>query len=529
MLILPTEVALVKKINAEDRLIDFIRLLWPTVEPANVFCEGWAIEAICDHLEAVTSGEIRRLIINVPPGFMKSMTTCVFWPAWEWIKKPSMRYVCASYSSMLTERDNLRMCRLIQSPEYQAMWGSVFTANESMTKVSNSETGFKLATSVSGVGTGERGDRVVIDDGNSIKEVESVKVRESTNQWVREVVPTRLSNPMASAIINIQQRTHEGDVTGTLLADEGGYEHLMIPMRYDGRRYVSGIGWEDPRADEFEDWQAENSDREDRAMPLLPLSSSLLAWPERFPMWVVDRDEKAMGPYATAGQHQQAPSPRGGGILKREWWQQWGPDDPRGFKFPQFDFVCAWLDGAYTEKESNDPSALAVLGTFEHPITALPKVMLVRVWTDRLQLHELVLKVDATCRRYRVSTLLVENKASGISVVQELARLFAQRPYNIVLVDPRGRDKISRAHAVVPMFVDGIVYAPRTEWAIAAQDECAVFPRGSHDDQVDAIVGGLKWLRDAGMVSRKEEHRSSERERLMDQDQRDHLQPLYRT
>lgn len=532
------DLPMIQQLNAEDRLIDFIRLMWSAVEPATPYVDGWAIHAICDHLEAVAAGEITRLIINVPPGFMKSLATCVFFPAWLWgpRNRPAMRFLCASYSSSLTERDNMRTVQLTRSEGYRAMWGDRFRANESMVKIVTDKTGWKLATSVGGVGTGERADIVLIDDPNSVKEAESQTVRASTNQWLREVMPTRLSNPRSSAIVVIQQRTHEEDATGTLLKDAGDYEHLMIPMQWDGRRYATGIGWTDPRT--IIDVQPSETDREWWRV------RGELAFPSRFPAWVVERDQKAMGSYAVAGQFQQAPAPRGGGIIKDEWWQQWGPDDPRGLKFPPFDLVVAFYDGAYTTKEHNDPSALAVLGTFmdNYPnpdpelrkmqsLSGTPKVMLARCWAERLAINDAVRKLDETCRRYRVSLLLVENKANGISVVQELHRLFVEKPYSVVLVDPghRNADKVARTMSVVPLFEDEMVYCPNTDWARAVRDEFIVFPRGSHDDQVDAVVGGLRWLRDNGMLKRTEEVMTEERDRMMEEDDRGRQAPLYRT
>ena len=529
----PADLALIRRMNAEESLLDFIKQAWHAVEPATPFVSGWAVDAICEHLEAVSNDEIFRLIINVPPGFMKSLTANVFWPAWEWGPRgaASTRYISASYSSSLTERDNLRMCQLIHSPWYQEHWGYRFKANESSIQVKNDKTGWKAATSVGGVGTGLRGDRVVIDDANSVKQAESQTVLASTNQWIREVMPTRLSDPQTGAIINIQQRTNEADATGTLLTDGGDYVHLMIPMEFDGRKYVNGIGWEDPRS--VEDIDPTNMGREWWRV------RGELAFPERFPVWVVERDKRAMGTYATSGQFQQMPSPRGGGIIKMEWWKQWGPDNPRGLKFPPFDLVMAFYDGAYTTKTQNDPSACAVMGTFmdnyrnpdpdaDHTLSGMPKVMLANCWAERLALNDVVRKIDETCRKYRVSILLVENKANGHSVVQELHRLFVEKPYSVVLVDPGSSDKVARAMSVVPLFEDGMIYAPNTEWAVAAKEELGVFPRGAHDDRVDAIVGALRWLRDNAMLKRQDEVLVEEREAMIEEDERARWVPLYR-
>jgi hypothetical protein len=224
--------------DAEEALIDFVRLLWPAIEPARPFVEGWVLGAMCEHLTAVTEGEITRLLVNVPPGFTKSLLVNVFWPAWEWgpRAKPETRYLAFSYSEELTKRDNGRFRNLISSPLYRALWGHVFGPGDQFgrRKVENDRTGWKFASSIGGVGTGERGDRVLVDDPNNVKKAESKAVLESTNLWLTEVMPDRLNDQRRSAIILIQQRTNEKDCSGTLLALDAGYVHLSVPMSHDG-------------------------------------------------------------------------------------------------------------------------------------------------------------------------------------------------------------------------------------------------------------------------------------------------------
>jgi predicted phage terminase large subunit-like protein len=473
--------------------------LWHAVEPETPFIDGWVIYAICKHLQAVSERKIRRLLINVPPGFSKSLCSNVFYPAWEWgpRRRPHLRYVTASYSSGLTERDNTRMQQVALSELYQRYWGDAFNGKPNIVKFSNNRTGWKLATSVGGIGTGERGDRVIIDDPNNVKVTESKIVRESTNQWLREVMPTRLNSPTKSAVICIQQRTHEEDASGTLLSGKRHWCHVMVPMRYDPDRHCTTYTddgtpfWSDPRRVPGE-----------------------LAWPERFPMREVQLLEGDLGEYATAGQFAQMPMPRGGGIIKRDWWQIYGPDDPiaAALKFPAFSFVLASLDTAYTAQEENDPSALVVMGVWTHPDTGYQQVMLIYAWHERLALHDLVQRVAYTCDKYRVDRLLIENKAAGHSVQQELRRLFAGAQWGVQFTDPtRLGEKEARAHSVSHIFEEKMVYRPNTEWGLMVEDEISIFPRGSHDDFCDAVFQGLRMLRDNGLLSRKQEQREQER------------------
>lgn len=485
----------------EGKLIDYAEYVWPVVEPAIPFVRGWAIEAIAEHLQAVTDGYLTRLMMNVPPGFTKSLMTDVFWPSYEWGPKnmPWLRYVCAAYSNHLTERDNMRCRNIVISDRYQRMWGSRFKiSNEQFTKIkfANDKTGWKLATSVGGIGVGERGDRFIIDDPNNTMDMESDQVRDTTNLWFTEVVPDRLNNPQKSAIVIIQQRLHEDDVSGVAIAREMGFTHLMIPMEHDSSRHcvtVLGLNedgtrkiWEDPRKEDGE-----------------------LAWPERFTQKVCDDLQRDKGPHAWAGQYQQSPEPRGGSIIKRDFWQLW--EEP---KFPQFEYILASVDTAYTDKEENDPSAMTIWGVFRD-LNNNPKIMLMHAWQERLQFHELVQRIIANCSmspvpktvpQFPVDRVLIEAKASGISVGQELHRLLKGSGKFGVELNPVEGDKYARLQSVQHLFSDEMIYAPDRTWADMVINQCAIFPKGSRDDLVDTTSQALKYLRDQGFALRREEY-----------------------
>lgn len=483
------------KADSEESLLKFIKLHWRVLEPEQPFVSGWALEAICEHLEAVTYGEVNRLLINVPPGFMKSLATDVFWPAWEWGPKnmPSMRYLSFSYSASLTERDNNRFRDLIRSPEYQSNWADRFGVSPTTfntTKAANNKTGWKIATSVGGVGTGERGDRVIIDDPHNVKDSESDTIREETVRWFRESLQTRLNNPASSPIVVIMQRVHEADVSGTILAGEMGYTHLMIPMSYDSRRHcVTSIGWEDPRHEDGE-----------------------LAFPARYPAATIRQLTNDMSDFAIAGQFQQAPTPRGGGIFKSDWWKPWPPEgeetDERGnpvarLSYPAMDYIVASLDTAMTSKEENDYSALSVWGVWTDS-SRHPKIMLMSFWQKRLDFHELVEKVRQTCGARRVNALLIEAKNNGFSVAQEIARLCGPEEWQTILWPVKG-DKVARAYAVQHLLRNGLVYAPDRSWADEVIDQAASFPKGAHDDAVDSMTMALQHLRNIGFAKLTEE------------------------
>lgn len=510
------ELARIRKKKCENSLAYFVKQAWSIIEPGQEYVHGWHIDFICAHLEAITNGYVlddgtpyNRLLVNVPPGTMKSLLIGVFWPAWEWGPQnmPHLRYVCASHSQDLAVRDGLRMRRLIQSEWYQKNWGDRVTLTgdqNQKTKFENTATGFRQAAA-SGSITGSRGDRVIIDDPLSVDDAASDAVRNSTNTWFLEAVPTRLNSPKNSAIVVVMQRLHEEDVSGVILEKDLGYDHIMLPMRYDSSRATpTALGYEDPREMDGE-----------------------LLFPQRFPIEVVDRDEKAMGPYATAGQFQQTPEPRGGGIIKREWWQLWDQDI-----YPPMDYIVASLDTAYTEKTENDMSALTVWGIFSSDTIAQPtrrvarngtlydeainvgrtyaeqhpKLIMINAWADRLPLHELVNKVAQTCKSMRVDLLLIEGKASGISVAQELRRLYGGEEFGVQLINPGAQDKMARLYSVQHLFAEGMIYAPDRAWADQVITQCAQFPRAKHDDLVDTVSQALRHLRTSGLLTRAPEH-----------------------
>jgi len=261
-----------------------------------------------------------------------------------------------------------------------------------------------------------------------------------------------------------------------------------------------------------------------------------------------------LGPYGYAGQFQQSPSPRGGGIVKREDWQLWDDEAAKAqgvkdaSKYPPMDFIIASLDGAYTSKQENDPSALTVWGVFQRGGSqarrllsrqgdvseliderdTIPGVMLMTAWAKRLPLHGpeilrdpneseaaykmrqraawgLVEHIIDTCNKYNIDKLLIEAKGPGISVAQEIKRLNRTAHWNVELVNPGNFDKVARANAIQPIFSSGAVFAPDKAWAEAVITEWESFPRGKHDDLVDSTTQALKYLRERGLLQRPEE------------------------
>jgi hypothetical protein len=320
-----------KRRAASASLYEFVQQAWHVVEPGVPFIPSWHIEEICEHLEAITAGEIRKLLINIPPRHSKSTIVSVMWPMWEWLTDPSHKYLCASYSGTLSIRDNLKARRLIQSPWYQERWGHMFRLagdQNAKQRFENDRTGYRLATSVGGTATGEGGSRLILDDPHSAQEAQSDVIRDSALEWFDMVWSTRLNDPKKDAMVTIMQRLHERDISGHILADIGGWEHLMIPAEWDGVRRKTSLGPYDPRQKKGE-----------------------LICPERFGEKEITELKQLLGSYGTSGQLQQDPVPSEGGILKTKEFQLWPAD--KGL--PQFEYILQSYDCAFTEKTTGAP------------------------------------------------------------------------------------------------------------------------------------------------------------------------------
>lgn len=553
------------KADAEDSLYFFLQKAWRYID-SSPFTEGWPIEAVAEHLQAVADGDIRRLIINIPPRCSKSSLTSVAFPAWVWAQPwstptsgPGVQFLHASYAQQLSLRDSVKCRRLIESPWYQSLWGERYRLTgdqNTKTRFDNDKNGSRLATSVGSALTGEGGSIIVVDDPNAAQEAHSEATIAATIEWWDSALSTRLNDPKTGAFIVIQQRLSEEDLTGHIMSkDEGEWTHLCLPMRYEWRRHsFSVIGdteWNDPRGldDNGEPLVVVNEDGERVPVSIeaeyeLEQRENALLWPERFGENEVTILEKQLGPWASAGQLQQRPSPKGGGIIKRDWWQVWDNKI-----YPNMDTIIATLDTAYTTKTNNDPSAMTVWGVFSQDVSAIaptmaanrygdridyyrqmnetnPRAMLMYAWQGRYELHDLVTKVAETCKNFNVDLILIENKAAGHSVAQEMRRLFGAAQFGVQMFDPKSMDKLARLYSVQHLFAEGLVYAPIRPWAEMVINQCEQFPKGKHDDLVDTVSMAMRHLRDTGILIRSSEW-AAEVEASLAFESKNSIAPLY--
>jgi predicted phage terminase large subunit-like protein len=283
----------VPKERMEARLHEFVEQAWPLVEPDCRFIDGWHIWAICEHLEAVADGRIKRLLVNIPPGCSKSLLAAVFWPCWVWgpRNRPQSRWLFASYGQELSTRDSLKCRKILESDWYQSLWGDRVTLSDEQnqkTKFENSSGGWRLATSIDGRGTGEHPDFIVWDDPHNVNDAESQVERERVIAWRAATISLRgMTRDVRE--VGIMQRLHRDDLAGWMLkTHQESLDHLCLPMRYeeDAMRRPTSIGWTDPRVNEGE-----------------------LLWPQGIDEWTVTDKERQLG-YHAEGQLQQRPPTR---------------------------------------------------------------------------------------------------------------------------------------------------------------------------------------------------------------------------
>lgn len=354
---------------AKRSLKEFVRQSWHVLEPSTPYIHGWHLDAISEHLEAVTRGEIRNLLINMPPRHMKSIQVSVMWPCWVWLNNPQKRWLFSSYAAVLSTRDSVKCRRLIESPWYQRNFGDIYqlTSDQNVkNRYENTVTGYRIATSVGGAATGEGGDIIVVDDPHNVVEATSKRMREATLEWWDETMSTRLNDPKTGAKVIVMQRVHEEDLSAHVL-EQGGYEHLCLPAEYEGTKVFTSIGWTDPRKGIGE-----------------------LLWPERFGREEIDTLKRTLGTYGAAGQLQQRPQPLEGGAFKATWLKWftkkqifYNHEDETWYFLGEPLRIFQGVDPAISEKEEADDFADVTIG-----ITPSQKIPFLDVFHDHLPFTE---------------------------------------------------------------------------------------------------------------------------------------------
>lgn len=422
-------------------LSQFVRGAWHVVEPGRKLVWNWHVDVICAYLEAVAAGKIRRLIINVPPGTMKSLVVSVFFPAWRWISDPSLRFLCGSNESTLATRDAMRMRSLVSSPWYADRWGeTVQLAADQGEKMlyQNTQRGHRESQGVLAKITGKRGDILCWDDPHDSRQSDSDVIRQGVIDAWDMAWSSRLNDPDTSAVIIIMQRVHHDDITGHLLRKvEQNWCHLVIPMRFDPERAFDAgkdIGrpdLTDPRTEPGE-----------------------LMFPARFSEQSVRDLEHDLGPYGTAGQLQQSPSPRGGGEMRIEWLNRYSAQPIGGNRIVLADPAGERKPGV-TGKRDN-----TAMGVIE--IGADNNLYLIDGYRDRLNLVERTDILFAWHRKYRPLQVGYESYGAQSDIAHIRDRQ-EREGYRFRITELGGSmRKEDRIRRLIPLLEAGRLWLPQT-------------------------------------------------------------------
>lgn len=453
--------------SSRRSLHEFLRrYAWPILFPGTEFKDNWHIGCICEHLEAVQSGQIKKLIINIPFRHLKSTIVSQTFPAWDWITNPHLQYLTASYIKDLATRDAVNSRRIIESEAYQNDFGDRFrmtTDQNVKTRYENDHNGTRVVTSTDGAATGFGGNRRIIDDPISSMGADSLLAINSSIEWWKGTMATRGNDPESDTTIIVHQRVNERDLTGYILAEEEGWEHLVLPLRYE-KEFVKPptvIGFIDPRTEEGE-----------------------LLHPERMGEVAAKDLAKTLGVYHTNAQCQQRPDSRGGNIFVRTFWKFWKV-------LPELDEIVLSVDCAFKDTKSSDYVAMQAWGR-----KGADKYLLYRI-REHLGFSATITALRALHNKYpNAVAILIEDKANGSAVIETLKKDIA----GIIAINPEG-GKVARAFAIQPEHEAGNLYLPDPSIAAGAGiedylSEVTGFPNPAfHDDEVDATTQVVNWFK----------------------------------
>lgn len=445
-------------------LAEFSRWAWAIIEPSTPLIWNWHLDAVCEHLQALVENRlgVNNLALSVPPGSGKSRIVSVMLPAWLWIGKPAWKGIFASGNPRVSLRDSMLTRALIGSPHYRNKFGvgwDVSYDQDAKGLFSNTATGWRMATTSGARTTGDRASSLIVDDPLDAAEAFSKAARQAVTDWWSQAFANRLSDLITGKRVIIAQRLHQEDLIGYVLGTERNFwEHLVIPMEFEpSRRFTTSISWTDPRTEDGE-----------------------LMFPQRFPANIVVQERQRLGISGYAGQMQQRPSAAEGELFRRGCLQLIAPD-----ALPLCTSKIISLDTAFSEKQTADYSVAVVLGQHERGILIID---IVRGRFAYPQLKAIAVELAA---KWKPAAVLVENKASGQSLIQSLKQ---ETALPVRAVEPDG-DKVARAHVVTPTWEARRIFAPQgAEWLDDFESELYAFPKAPHDDQTDAFVHGVRYL-----------------------------------
>ncbi len=432
----------------------FTRRVFRHLNPETEYLHNWHIDLIGEYLEAVINGEIRRLNINMPPRYMKSIICNVALSAWVMGHRPSIQVLAASYADELALKFNTETRDVIQSEWFRRAFPTLQMATDQNEKgyFRTTLNGHRKATSVGTSRIGFGGNLLIVDDPLNPKKAMSQVERDSANNWFNQSFYTRMNNKKKDAIIVVMQRLHENDLSGQLIKD-GGWENLNIQAIADTHQIIS------------------------YGKVTVERQAGDILHPDREGTVELEEAKVRLGTQGFSAQYQQKPTPADGEIFSLAWFRRYR-------ETPEFIRVVQSWDTAYKPDQINDPSVCTTWGE------AINGYYLLDVWRSRVAYPELKRRFMALAAKWLPSAILVEDKASGQSIIQEFKN---DTTLPVIAIEPEG-DKLTRASVCSPKVEAGRLWLPdRAPWLHDFEQEMIQFPNGDNDDQVDSVSQFLNW------------------------------------
>ena len=463
--------------KCEDNFLPFVNEMW------SAFIHGKHHEIMAEAFERVVKGELKRLIINMPPRHTKSEFASYLLPAWFLGKYPDKKIIQTAHTAELAVGFGRKVRNLVNSKDYKSIFTDVSLQADSKAagRWNTNKGGEYFAIGVGGAVTGKGADLLIIDDPHSEQEGASsdINVFNKTYEWYTSGPRQRLQ-PKGSIVV-VMTRWHQKDLTGQVVdasVKRGGadqWEVIELPA-------------------------------------IMPSGSPL--WSEFWKLEELEALRSELPASKWSAQYQQDPTAEEGALVKREWWKEWEYNEP-----PQCDFVLQSWDTAFLKTERADYSACTTWGVFyqegEEDGMLTPNIILLDAYKERLEFPELKKVSMEKYRAYSPDAFIIEGKAAGMPLIFELRQMgIPVQEYT----PSRGNDKISRVNAVSDLFASGVVWSPKTRWAEEVIEEFAAFPNAEHDDLVDSSTQALLRFRQGGFVplSSDEEDEPLEHNRIAD-------------
>lgn len=428
------------------------------INPGQRLENNWHIDCLCEYLTACYNKEIKRLIINIPFRMLKSSICSMAFPAWGLGKNPALKFMCVSYADELATDLSVKSRQLVESPWYQQLFPELKLIGSQKTRFETTQNGYRLATSTGSGAMGQGANFLIVDDYLSTKMVTSDQERTTALSNFNPVFKTRLNNQNDDVIIVIEQRLHDKDLSGMLL-NEGGYEHLCLQGKFDKKRIIS-----------FGNFTKEVEENE-------------LLQPQRLSQKVLDELKVSLGSQIYSAQIQQNPVVEGGNMIKMNWWRRF---ELEVAALMQYETTVVSVDSAYKAGELNDPSSFGCFKIKDN------NADLIDVVNERMEYPELKRRLITFLEHHNPDYVLIEDKASGQSLIQDLKR---ETRFAVIAIKPEG-DKIVRLSNGSALVEAGRIGLPiKANWLYDFETQVSKFPKGDHDDMVDMLSGFLNWFK----------------------------------